>query len=367
MQPDALVVGGGIIGAACAHGLARRGMRVTLLDQPHPGAATQAAAGMLAPFAEARAEDPFLGFCVRARDYYHELRSTLEAETGIDIGLWTEGILQVAFSEEDVNELRSAMAWQRQSGYTVEWLSVEDLREYAPGIGPEALGAALAPEDGGLDPTALHRALLESGQRHATLDVEREHADQLLFEAGRVTGVRTATGERHAGSVIISAGAWSGQLKGLPRPLPVEPVRGQMAALLWPAGEPRAVVYGGGGYVVERNGEAIAGSTMERVGFDPSTTDEGLARVLTAAQRLYPALGNTPVTRTWAGFRPVTPDGRPMVGQDTSIPNLWYATGHGRNGILLAGITGEVVAQLITGEEVDYDLSLLAPDRSWVS
>jgi glycine oxidase len=318
---------------------------------------------MLAPFAEAQPEDPLLGLSVRARDLYNDLGPQLLEETGIDIGLRTEGILQVAFSEEEASRLKNDIAWQRQSGFAIEWLSLDDVRALVPGIGPEAQGGALAPEDGGLEPMALRDALLKAAAlKGATLVVD-EQAEALLIREGRVEGVRTGSGDRRAGAVVVAAGCWSGRLEGLPRPLPVEPIRGQMAALAWPQGEPPAIVYGGGGYVLERGGEAIAGSTMEDAGFATGTTEEGLRQVYRNMRRIFPALTGAPVHRTWAGLRPGTPDGRPLLGPDPDVPNLWYATGHGRNGILLAAMTGTILAGLYLRDEVELDLSSLDPAR----
>jgi glycine oxidase len=362
-HPEVIIVGGGVIGASCARSLSARGVSTTLLDPgPEPGAATPAAAGMLAPFAEAQPEDPFLSFCVRARDLYTELAAELRDQTGIDIGLWNEGILQVALTEDEVAPLKGAVTWRRQGGFAVDWLSIDEIRRLVPGIGPDAMGGAYAPEDGALDPSALRTALLESARGNGA-DIRSERVERLLFDGEQVSGVRTADGVRSAGAVILAAGAWSPRLGGVPGPLPVEPVRGQLAALAWPTGERPNIVYAGGGYVLARQGEAIAGSTMERVGFTAETTEDGIASVLLTARRIYPALDGALVTRSWAGLRPVTPDGRPILGPDPVIRNLWYATGHGRNGILLAGMTGDVIARLFTGEEVEYDLSEVGPGR----
>lgn len=361
---DVIVLGGGIIGAACARALAGQGASVMVLDDgPKPGAATSAAAGMLAPFAEAQPEDPFLGLCIRARDLYAELVPELEEETGADIGLWNSGILQVAFTEEEVDALKESVAWRRQSGFTVDWISVDELRELAPGIGEEALGAAYAPEDGALDPMALRWALIESAKSRFGVRVVTESADRLVFEGERVCGVRAAGSVFPAEAVVVAAGSWSSKIGGVPGPMPIEPVRGQIAVLDWPQDEPSAIVYAAGGYVLARSGEALAGATMERVGFTATTTQEGIAHVVGTARRIFPALTDVPVKRAWAGLRPVTPDGRPIIGSDPLIPNLWYATGHGRNGILLAGITAELVAQLYRGEEQEFDLSLVSPQR----
>jgi len=237
-KADVIVVGGGVIGASCARALASRGAGVLVLDDgPKPGAATPAAAGMLAPFAEAEPEDAFLGFCVRARDLYSSLALELEEETGADIGLWNEGILQVAFTEEEVAGLKETVAWRRQSGFAVDWISIDELREIAPGIGPDALGAAFAPEDGALDPMALRWALLESAKQRYGASVVKGSAQQIVFDGDHVGGIRTVEGTHEGGAVVITAGSWSGKIRGVPGPLPVEPIRGQIAALDWPASE----------------------------------------------------------------------------------------------------------------------------------
>src|SRR6478736_2211302 len=171
---------------------------------------------------------------------------------------------------------------------------------------------------------------------------------------------------RRAAHVIIAAGAWSGRIEGVPRPISVEPVRGQMAAFPWPAGAEQAIVQGSGVYVVPRGDEAIVGSTMEAAGFHPESTPAGLAHLFAKASALVPALAHLEVRRTWAGLRPGTPDGLPIIGREPRAEGLWYATGHGREGILLSVVTGRVVAQLVTGEApMVEDLSAVRPDRFW--
>ena len=365
-EPDVVVVGGGVVGAACAHALAHREIAVTVLEPgPPAGAATPAAAGMLAPFAEAEQDDPMLALAVRARDLYADLVPALEEETGHDIGFRTDGILQLAFTEDEVTRAKAAVTWQRQAGFPVDWLSVDEVREVLPGVGPAALGAALAPEDGSLRPESLRDALLACAVTRHGATTLAERAEQLLFEGERVVGVRTGTGTVTGGAVLIAAGCWSGKVRGLPRSLPVEPVRGQILSLPWPEGEPPAIAYGGTGYVMERDGAAVCGSTMERVGFDASTTPEGLRGIREMLARILPALADAPELDNWAGLRPMAPDRHPIIGADPVVRNLWYATGHGRNGILLAAMTGELIAQLYLGEEIEYDLSPVAPARLW--
>jgi glycine oxidase len=367
--PDVLVVGGGIVGAAVARALAAAGHRVEIVDSgAEPGIATQASAGMLAPLVETHEKDAFLGLTVRGRDLYSELAPVLRDESGVDVGLWLDGVLRLAFTEAEEAQGRGAVAWHRQQGLNSEWLSAGELRDRCPGLSPEVRGALLAPEDGALDPLATLEALLVSAARHGTRLVRGEPVIGLDTEEGRVTGVRTRGGRRSAGAVVIAAGAWSGRIGGLPRPLSVEPVRGQMLAYPWPADEPPAIVFGRGGYVVRRGDEALVGSTMEFAGFDSATTDAGRAQLEATAAGLYPALATAGATRTWTGLRPCTPDGYPIIGPDADRPNLWYATGHCRNGVLLAAVTGEIITHLVGGnpiEQLEMDLTPVRPSRFW--
>jgi glycine oxidase len=314
---------------------------------------------------EAKSDDPMLALSVRARDRYSELAPVLQAETGIDIGLWAGGILTVAFSEEELDHLKEEVAWQRQQGHRAEWLTPEEIRNRHPGISPEILGGVLAVEDGALDPVALTEAMLKSALARGANLLQGERVDELVIRDRQLTAVRTPTRTISTGAVLIAAGCWSGRISGLPRPLSVEPVRGQLVAFDWPAGEPAGIVYAAQGYLLQRGREAIAGTTVEHVGFDPAVTEAGTASIVATARRVFPALAAKPVLRRWAGLRPGTPDGRPLVGRDPEIPNLWYATGHGRHGILLAAITGEIIASLFAGEKPPYDLSPLNPGRFW--
>lgn len=364
--PDVAVIGGGVVGAACARALAARDLSVLLLDSgQESGIATSAAAGMLAPLAETRHEDPMLSLSILARDFYGELVPELEERTGIDIGLWSNGILKVAFEENEAHRLRNEIGWQRQQGFNSDWLSVDEVRAKVPGIGEEVLGALFAPEDGALNPIPLLEALLADVSARGGTIRHGVRIDGIATVGDEVTGVRADGDTTPVGAVIVAAGCWSGQIAGLPRPLSIEPIRGQIAALDWPTDEPPSIVYGGQGYVVCREGEALVGSTMEHVRFDASTTDAGVARILSKATRIFPSLKDVVPKRCWAGLRPVSPDGRPIVGPDPGTAGLWYATGHARNGILLAGLTGQLIARMFVGEEMEHDLSGMDPGRFW--
>ena len=357
---EVLVAGGGIIGAACARAAALRGLRVLICEPgPDPAAASAASAGILGPQIE-RTDEALRALGLRARDLYESLAPALAETTGIDIGLWRDGIASLAFDESEAERLRDAVAHQRQAGLRCDWLEAEEVAERFPATAP-CLGAMFAPEDGAVDAPALARALHADAKRHGarTLNSRVTHLTTIL---GRAIGVEIPAGKIKAEHVIIAAGAWSPRIEHLPRTLPVEPVRGQMGAAPWPANMPRTVLYYDHGYVLARSGEAIFGSTMEHVGFDGHVTESGVHEIVSAARRLLPQLPTVPI-RTWAGLRPITPDGRPIVGPDPDVRGLWYATGHGRNGVLLAGLTGEIIGDLVATGTTDVEIASLAPER----
>lgn len=356
------IVGGGVIGACCARAVVRRGLQVTLFAPgPDPRAASPASAGMLAAQIEP-ADMALLPLAVRSRDLYESLAAELKDSTGIDIGFQPIGIATVAFEEDRAAALFDVVAAQRQAGLRCDWLETADLHERWPGVAPEAVGAFFAPEDGALDPGALCRALL-ADLRQRGVAVEQEPIAALSTAGGRVMGITTAGARLPTEHVVIAAGAWSPGIRGLPRHLPIEPVRGQLLATPWPEHVPPVILYHGHKYLLQRGLEAILGSTMERAGFEAENTPEGLAEIRRVTEQLCPAIGRAPQLRAWAGLRPVTPDGRPIIGADPDIAGLWYATGHGRNGILLAPITGEIIADLLVSGRTDYDLAALAVTR----
>jgi glycine oxidase len=356
------VVGGGVIGAACARAAALRGLRVTLLAPgPDPAAASGASAGMLAAQIDPTDED-LLSLAVRGRDLYDDLAASLKDTTGSDVALLHTGIATVAFDEERAAALWDLVAAQRQAGLRCDWLEAADLQERWPGAAPAARGALFAPEDGCLDPAALNAALLADARRLG-VEVLPETGRRLAIAGGRVTGIVTDRAAVPAEHVVIAAGAWSPHIEGLPRAIPVEPVRGQLVATEWPTGLPPVILYHGHGYLLPRGSLAILGSTMERAGFDAITTPEGIAQIRSVADQLCPAIAAARTLRAWAGLRPVTPDGRPILGADPEVPGLWYATGHGRNGILLAGITGEIIGDLLTTGHTEMVISQLSVTR----
>jgi glycine oxidase len=359
---DIVIVGGGAVGAACARELAIRRRKVLIIEPgTEMGQAWRAAAGMLAPQIEADGRDLLLRLALRARDHYDGLAAELLETTGVDVGLWREGIARVALEQADAEALRLKVGWQQDQGLSCEWLDDSELRRRWPWLGP-AIGALWAPRDGALDPERLVEALLDDARRLGATLI-RDRIVGIETAGDRVSGVIGERAHYAASQILIAAGAWAGQIQGLPRTIPVQPVRGQMAALQWPPGMARAIVYHKDSYLLARGGDAILGSTMEYVGFNPEVTSAGLAQIFSSTLALCPGLVRSKVQRTWAGLRPVTPDGMPVLGAEPRLQGLWYACGHGRNGILLAGLTGVVMARLICGEPAGVELGKLGPER----
>lgn len=364
MNADVIVVGGGAVGAACARELAASGRRVVVLERgaSSDGAAWRAAAGMLAPQIESDPDDPLFDLGIAGRERYTLLAAELRDRTGLDIELWQPGIAHVATEERTAVDLRTRVALQRQHSHHCDWLDADEVRARWPWLAATH-GALWAPRDGALDPQRLVAALLRDAERCGAVVVQDE-ALALERDGDRVTGVRGR--ERHAaGTVVLAAGAWSAMLDGLPRPLSVQPVRGQMAALPWPSPLEPAIVYNHDCYFLKRGADALLGSTMEYAGFRPDVTPEGLARIVDAAAGLYPAFRSVPLTRSWAGLRPMAPDGLPIVGPEPRCSGLWYATGHGRNGILLAAITAVLVREGLDGEPAREETVAMRPERFW--
>ncbi len=350
---DVTVVGAGVIGLTTAVAAARRGLSVRVIGDQRPGEASSAAAGMLAPSVE-RAVGPAHDFAIAARDRYPAYVEDLAEQTGIRVSLNRLGILQVALTEAGVRGLR------RTTLPGTEWLPRPVLAEVEPTLG-HALGAMLNPEDGAVDNISLMRAL--GALADASPLIARSQGTVASVRRAKRPQVDLSDGESYeTPCVVIAGGAWSSMIDGMPFLAMVTPARGQMIA--YGSIGLRHVVYGPRGYLVPRgNLQTVAGSTMENVGFDSNTTGEGLARIRSASEEIAPALSVTPIQHSWAGLRPVTPDLLPLLGPDPEYPSVVYACGHSRNGILLAPLTGDVVAAIAAGEPVRHDLSQFRPDR----
>lgn len=350
-----MIVGGGIVGLACAYDCAKTGASVTLLEYGKTGMqATNAAAGMLAPLAEAHESDAMFELGVRALSEFPALVEDLESQVGFGIELQLDGILKVAFTDEQVGELRSRRDRLASLGHQVELLEAAQCREAEPRLTDRVVGALHSPNEGSVSNQLLALAFERAAMAHGAEIRQRSAVTGFRTKGERVIAVRTADGDVSCDTVVIAAGARSGQLfeKLEPRVknvsssnMAIRPVRGQMIALGGMSTPIRSIVWGPDGYLVPRaNGIVFAGATVEHVGFRRRTTLAGLRQMRSMANALVPQLAAAKHLFEWAGLRPATPDRLPIIGLMPARSNVVAATGHYRNGILLGPITGRMVA-----------------------
>jgi glycine oxidase len=304
-----------------------------------------------------------LDLCLRARDRHLRLAEELQSETGMAVELSPLGEMEIALGEDDERALAARVSWQREHGLPAELLSPEEVRQAEPNLNPDCRRGAFFPGDRRIDNVRLVRALAASAVARGASLVTGRPVTSLLVEDGRVGGVRTGVEALRAPIVINAAGAWAGLLPGDPLPPPVEPVRGQMAAFEVAPPLVHHVVWSARGYLVPRaDGRVLAGSTLESAGFDKSVTAGGLRIVLDIALEIVPRLADVRVAETWAGLRPGTLDGWPVLGAG-ALPGLFHAAGLFRNGVLLGPLVGEAVARLALGRPPGVDLAPFALTR----
>jgi glycine oxidase ThiO len=348
-----IVVGGGLIGLAVSAALAERGVEVTLISEHRPGEASPAAAGMLAPSVE-RAPGTAHQFGIAARDRYPAYIEFLAERTGVKVPLNRLGILQVALTEKGIKGL------QKSALPTTRWLDAKELQHFEAAL-PHAFGAMFNAQDGAVDNVALLDALNKLCSASKWIERLDGAVSSVKAIADSCT-VTTAAGARLSSpKVVIAAGAWAGKIPGAPAGKSVKPSRGQLVS--YSSTPLRHVCYGPRGYIVPRGAATIGGSTMEDVGFDASTSASGVKKIRVAAEEICPVLASSSTTQAWAGLRPVTPDMLPIIGPDPKHASLIYACGHSRNGVLMAPLTGDLIADLVTESPLSHDLSQFRPDR----
>ena len=361
--PDVVVAGAGIVGLSAACELSRRGARCLVLERGRVGReASHAAGGILSPQAEARAGSPLLPLALMGRDRHVRLADEMLAETGVSVEHQRDGVLHLAFSDDDETHHRESTASQRALGLRAETLDQRALRSLEPSVHPDARGAAFFPDDHRVDNRRLLEALRTLALKRGVSI--REFTSLRAVEGGgeRLEAV-IADGRKIAAPALINAlGAWASQIHGVPENVSVRPVKGHMMTLV-DGPRLRHVVYGREGYLVPRaDGRLIVGSTMEEAGFDARFTVEGFSRLATIARNIAPATAEATVSETWTGLRPATPDGLPVIGR-SALRGVVIAGGLFRNGILLGPLVGEIAAGLALGDEPTIDLSAFNPAR----
>ncbi len=360
---DVVVVGAGLIGLAIAFELASRGASVRVYDRGEPGrGASWAGAGMLAPHSEHLKDEALLSLGAQSLAQYPAFVERVRDASGIDAHLRLDGVVHAAFEDARAEALSGHARDLQRRGIACDVLDRAAILAAEPCLGPHVLGGVVVHGEGWVDNRRLGRALAAACEARG-VRVGHSASIELECDSRRVLGVRTSVGFVGARAVVNACGAWAGQLAGVPQSSvpPVEPEKGQMLAVAAPVGFLRRATWVPGAYLVPRDdGRLLVGATAERAGFEERVTAAGLHDLLHAALAGAPSLGGFSVTESWAGLRPGTPDGRPFVGP-TAVDGLFLATGHYRNGILLAPATARLLADAIeNGSAVALEPFLLA-------
>jgi len=353
---EVVVIGGGIAGSAVALELAQRGAAVTVVDATRPGGgATGASGGMLAPQYESAGRSRLFDFLVEARGFFPSFAAHVRELSGRDLHVRYDGMLVANITPAEERAAADSAAWQQAAGLEAEILDGAAARALEPGLDPAVPSWLWLPSEGQVDSQLLARSLPHALSAAGIRVIAGRRVTAVVASGERCSGVRLEDGRMLEGDVVVlAAGAAAGTLEGLPRPVPVHPVRGHM--LRFPAGVPaplRLVASHDARYLVPRaDGSMLAGSTMEDAGFDRSLSEAALRTIHEGAVHLIPALAAWRPAEQWAELRPISADDLPILGPDPDLAGLFYATGYGRNGILMGPLAGRLVARLVAGEDV---------------
>lgn len=328
--------------------------------------ASWAAAGLIGPQGEADEPGPFFELCLAGKESFDRSVERLSRESGIDPEYDRQGMLYVAFAEHERDELAARAKWQRAAGATVEELSGEQARKIAPALSSKAIYALRLPTNWRTDNRKLTQAYIGAALKAGAEFREGVRIDAIATKNGRAAGVVTHHGETLTADVVINAaGSWASELRGLEADkIRFFPVRGQILCFDVRPGTIEPSLFSTRGILVpRRDGRLLAGSIFEEAGFNKTLTLGGMTHILCAATELVPSLSELPFREAWAGLRPAADDLLPVIGTSPSVPNVFYACGHFRSGILLSSLTGEVIADLVKGRAPKIDLGPFAPER----
>jgi glycine oxidase len=359
-----VIAGGGVIGCAVAYYLTQAGAEVVVVERGDlAGEASGAAAGLLIPPDRAAAPGPFRDICVASLALYHPLIDRIQRESGVDVERMAAGILVTVQTPGRIELIKTHAKWQTNNGVPTEWVEGDALRELEPALSPKVLGAAHSRGDVNVDPGQVTRALAFAAKAGGAELRTGTMLTGFVGRGPRIIGISTNEGEITADAVVLAAGPWTEVLAmRLNTKIPTPPMRGQMIA--YRSSALRHAIWGEDGYLVpKRGGILYAGATVEDVGFRKRTTPRALAGLRRMATELVPDLRRAKVESEWAGLRPGSPDDLPIIGRLPKRQNVYVASGHFRNGILLAPITGKVMTQLICGEKTDIPLKPFSPTR----
>jgi glycine oxidase len=363
-----VIVGGGIVGGSIAFELAQRNLRVAVLDrQELMREASWAAAGMLSPAPDCPAAIPIVPLGRASLALYPKFIDAVEDASGQRTGYRTGGAVEVIFRGEAERELSTLVALHHGLGLACEPLPLEEARNMEPLLGRDARAAALLPDECSIEPRALASATLAAAASAGAALCPGIDVISLAHDGEKCVGVKTSSGKIfHAAQVVLAAGCWSSQIPEAAPYAPTIPVRGQMASLRHSGTPIRHVLRSERGYLVPRGMETpqtlVVGSTLENAGYEKRVTSGGMEKILSAANELVPELAKAEIIETWCGLRPGTPDQLPILGP-AEIDGLVFATGHYRNGILLAPVTAKLVGEWIADRKTSLDWEAFSPLR----
>jgi glycine oxidase len=357
------IIGAGVVGAAIAYELAARGAQVRLIDVRGSGqGATRASAGILAPCIEGRSAE-LLQLGLSGLDHYDSFIARVAADARRPVEYRRLGTLQVARTDGEARQLKEMAATLAASGVPLTNLDGEAARQLEPSLAAGLRAGLLVPQHGYVGVASLMSALQEAARTHgATLVTARVNEIDLRDGAVRVV---TSEDSLVADAVVVASGSWSVGLSMSPAvPPPVRPVRGQLLHLRFPEPPLAHVVWGAACYLVPwEDGSVLVGATVEDVGFDERVTVAGVRQLLESAEELVPAIRSASFEGARAGLRPATTDELPIIGRSSAVRGVYYATGHYRNGVLLAPLTAAMTADLVLEGRECPELALVRPDR----
>ena len=365
MVTDVIVVGGGVIGCTIAWKLAQQGLNVTVLERGRIGCeASRAAAGMLSPQGESQTPGPFFDLCLQSRSMYRKFAEELTDASGLDIEYKDEGTLFVVVRGENEEEKTKWTSWQVEAGLSLQRIAAEDLHKIEPALTDSTTTGIFLSEEHQVENRLLMDALQITLKRAGVTVIEGAEVSALTIVGRKITGVASGAGHFNAGAVVLAAGAWSSRLlEPLDMNVKLIPARGQMIAVKAEKCPITRVLHSSRVYLVPRcDGRILIGATVEYGGFRKAVTVRAINELLAAAIGLVPSIREFEIVETWSGLRPDTTDHLPIIGP-SSIDNLFLATGHFRNGILLAPITGELIAELVTSGAVPDQLKAFGVER----
>ena len=359
LHPSVIIIGGGIIGCSIAYHLSKANSKVTIIEKRKIGsAASGIAAGMIAPLSEGLPKGPTLAVAQESRSLLLELIPKLQEDSGIDVEYSSPGILHLAYTAEEVDDLNLRLTWQKEFNMNLDWLSGIEAKKIEPSIAEDVLGALLSPNEGNLNSRRLVRSFAQAASNNGAVLMENTEVTGIIFSGNRVTGVNTTAGNMYADWVVMCSGPWSNHYGGwLGIDIPVFPVRGQiMAVRLLPSPITRTVWNGITYMIPKRDGSIVIGTTREHVGYKDKPTLSGISTILTNALKLVPQIADAELHKVWSGLRPYTQDEIPIIGTIPKIEGAILAVGHYRSGILLSAITGSMVSDLVRNGEKEYML-----------